>query len=373
MKNEILIITSVEDSHAYIVQKALEEKGVMSTLWHSSDFPAQGNETIEFTNNKQNLIISDMELEIKNLDFKTIWLRRPSFTINKNLLHTADQAYATYQCQSFRNSLFNVLSPNSFWVNPRDNAKRANSKIYQNKIAIETGFNTPASLYSNDSKQIREFIQNNNGTVVFKPLLPILWETQEFVWTNFTELIGEKDLVEDEVLRATPAIYQEVIPKDYELRITVMGKHVFGAKIFSQETNNGKLDWRQSYEELRIDYWDVPNNLSNQCIKFLQKLGLVFGCFDFIVTPKGEWVFLEVNQMGQFLFLEHYMEFPLLDAFTEFLIQGKVDFNWKVKDNAIRYKDLELSVDKYTKRAQNIHSITKYIDINKSNKERIVE
>lgn len=32
----------------------------------------------------------------------------------------------------------------------------------------------------------------------------------------------------------------------------------------------------------------------------MRKLGIIFGCFDFIVTPDEEYVFLEVNPMGQF-------------------------------------------------------------------------
>src|SRR6267378_654 len=33
-------------------------------------------------------------------------------------------------------------------------------------------------------------------------------------------------------------------------------------------------------------------------------LGLAFGCIDLIVTPEGEHIFLEVNEMGQFLWVE---------------------------------------------------------------------
>jgi hypothetical protein len=61
----------------------------------------------------------------------------------------------------------------------------------------------------------------------------------------------------------------------------------------------------------------------------MSELGLVFGCFDLIVTPKGEYVFLEVNEMGAFLWIEERLpELELLDAFCEFLIQGRRDFSW---------------------------------------------
>jgi hypothetical protein len=59
----------------------------------------------------------------------------------------------------------------------------------------------------------------------------------------------------------------------------------------------------------------------------MARAGIVFGCFDFIVTPSGETCFLEVNPMGQFLWLElHLPELPLLDAMCAFLVSGDPRF-----------------------------------------------
>lgn len=32
---------------------------------------------------------------------------------------------------------------------------------------------------------------------------------------------------------------------------------------------------------------------------------LVFGALDFVITPDGEWLFLEINPTGQYGFIEH--------------------------------------------------------------------
>lgn len=372
MKNNILIITQVGDTHAYVVLKALEKKGVKATLWHSSDFPAQGYETINYTNNKKNIFIADKMLSMNNPEFNTIWIRRPAITIDEKKLHPADKIYSQYQCTSFRNSIYDIISQDAFVINPRENAIKASSKIIQNKYAIEVGFNTPSTLYSNDPKQIRTFIKNNNGKVVFKPLNALIWETKDLAWINYTSIIHQEDLVENKLLMATPAIYQELIPKAYELRITMMGEHAFGAKILSQQTKQGKLDWRKSYNELNIEYWEVPKKLSALCFEFLQKLGLVFGCFDFIVTPEGKWVFLEVNQMGQFLFLERYMKFPLLDAFTEFLIQGKIDFYWNKNLKTLKYEEVTQESLEFISKTKINHSVYQYEKKKSKNKEKII-
>lgn len=72
----------------------------------------------------------------------------------------------------------------------------------------------------------------------------------------------------------------------------------------------------------------------------MEELGIVFGCFDFIVTPQGDYVFLEVNEMGQFLFVEEWTGMPLLDAFCSFLTAGNVDYPWDPERVQVRYRDV---------------------------------
>lgn len=371
MENKILIITTVGDIHSYAVSKALEKKSVKHILWHSSDFPAQGTESIKFINRKREIIINDSEIQMIDPIFSTIWLRRPSFSINNKILHRADQEYSLYQCQSYRRILYDLLSPTAFWVNPREKALQADSKILQQNIAISVGLKTPATLFSNDAEQICIFLRSNNDSVVFKPLKAAFWVNSDNVWLNYSRVIHEKDLTDDDILRQTPAIYQEVIPKLYELRITMMGRRAFGAKILSQKTDSGKMDWRLGYDELEIENWEVPDKLVGLCSKMLDKLGLVFGCFDFIVTPKNEWIFLEVNQMGQFLFLEAYNKYPLLDAFTEFLIQARVDFKWNIAKSSIKYDDILPAAKEMSENALKKHAISEYDDILRPGEEKI--
>jgi hypothetical protein len=52
----------------------------------------------------------------------------------------------------------------------------------------------------------------------------------------------------------------------------------------------------------------------------MSRLALSFGCIDFAVSKENVWYFLEVNQMGQFLFVEQiFPEFRMLDMFLQLL------------------------------------------------------
>ncbi|MEJ2669125.1 MAG: MvdD family ATP-grasp ribosomal peptide maturase, partial [Gammaproteobacteria bacterium] len=49
-------------------------------------------------------------------------------------------------------------------------------------------------------------------------------------------------------------------------------------------------------------------------------LGLNFGCIDMILTPDDEFVFLEVNPNGQWLWVEHSLGCNISGAIADKLI-----------------------------------------------------
>jgi len=167
--------------------------------------------------------------------------------------------------------------------------------------------------------------------VVYKSLksTPAMWSTGGSRLILYTCELTAADIEDDEMVAAVPAIYQQLVRKAYELRITVMGRHVMGARLLSQETRRGRLDFRRAYDELRAEPVDLPDGLVLAIHAFMARMGLVFGCIDVLVTPEGEHLFLEVNEMGQFLFVERLSGLPLLDAFAAFLVQARPDFQWQ--------------------------------------------
>ena len=339
MQPRILIVTDADDVHAIAVNEALAIRGVDATLWLSSDFPSRSEETFHFEQSHRSLRIKGGEgFLIEDEEFDVVWRRRPAYVLDSSLLHPSDRAFADAECGMFRRSLLSLLAPRAFWVNSSQGAARASSKMIQHQAAASVGLRMPETLYTNSPDEVRSFVRKKCGKVVYKPFLPTAWSDGDRCFTPYTALLSAESVI-DESLRQTPGIFQELVPKAYEVRVTMTGRRGFAAKIHSQETTAGRLDWRQAPEELRLEAFRLPTCLEEQCATLLQELGLVFGCFDFIVTPENEFVFLEVNEMGQFLFVERYCGMPLLDAFASFLIQGTVDLEWDEKDVAVRYSD----------------------------------
>lgn len=355
MTKNILILTELGDTHAYAVAEALERKGVDVTLWHTADFPSAAAESILFERGRRALSVRGPALDLAGSRFDTVWHRRPCYVLDEERLHPADREFADLECGVFRRSLFNLLAPEAFWINPPDAAARAGRKPLQQSTAMEVGLATPATLYTNDPEEIRGFLTRHGGRIVYKAFRGISWRDDDTYWMPYTSLLTERELIEDALLRAVPGIYQELIPKAFELRITVIGQRVLAAKVLSQETETGRLDWRKAYHELRMEPYEVPPGIASRCREVVARLGLVFGCIDMVVTPQGEFVFLEVNEMGQFLFVEHYSGIPLLDAFTELLVQGRPDFTWREDQVSIRYREVLAAVESRVKVSESRH------------------
>ena len=131
--------------------------------------------------------------------------------------------------------------------------------------------------------------------------------------------------------------------KAFELRITYFGNYPVAVKLRSQEHPKGQLDWRAiPTHELDIELYQLPEKIHEKCIALMEVFGLLFGCFDFIVTPKNEYYFLEINEQGQFLWIEELnSDIKMLDIFTQFLINKDKYFQYSDCRNAVSLLDFQ--------------------------------
>lgn len=344
-----LILTQPGDLHAYLVAEAVLRKGGQVSIWHCSDFPSRTGESLHLAGGATAVHVEGAEgaegpepasPPQHERTVGAVWLRRPSFSLAPCDLHSADQEFAQTECTLFRAGLLEVLEPAALWINPPHAAERAERKIWQLRTAQQLGFSVPETLAGNDPGRIREFIRRQGGEVVYKPLSGTWWRQGDIDLATSTSLVNEESLVEDDLLRAVPGIYQEMVAKDHELRVTVIGQRVFAAKLRSQETAAGRLDWRLAGDELPVEPCELPPRLHDLCLALPRRLGLVFGCLDLIVDRAGQPIFLEINQQGQFLFVEDKAGTPLLDAFSELLLQGRVDYAWNPAKVGVRLSEV---------------------------------
>lgn len=263
---------------------------------------------------------------------RSVWNRRPVRPELPRMIREEDRKFVSQQWHDHYQGLMN-LSPltGTFWVNKYQEAIVAESKAYQLYVAANLGFSVPKTLISNDPEEVRGFV-SRVGNCVFKAFSPFAWVDCSSGNRNIavTQNVTLEQLQVDGTIRLAPGIYQESIIKRHELRVTVVGDRQFAMQVTTRQAG---VDWRNAVYEGDSDIQAValPESLARKIHELLRALGLVYGTVDLGVDGDGKVYFFEINQAGQFLYVEDKLpEFPLLACFTSMFLQGRVDYSLPV-------------------------------------------
>lgn len=323
----ILVYSRAEDAHAAAVCSGLAELGAEYLFWPANQFPLHQALGVYLScdDDRHFLMMDGKRFDLREM--RTVWNRRHGRPKVRPDLDPRDSNFAMQQSRLHLDGFLGTLCPDAFWVNKPDVAKSELDKIRQLRAARQVGLTIPPTLLSNDPEQIRSFWEAQGGDVVYKPYEPGVWthEKHGTVYVNYTTPLSRADLRHDDALSTAPGIFQRRVERSFEVRVTIFGREAHSARV---DLEGDQIDWRrQSPSDLRLSPWRLPEEVKTRCLAYMRLCNLAFCCFDFIVTPSGDHVFLEANQMGQFLWVEEQLpELPMLDTMCAFLISGDPDF-----------------------------------------------
>jgi len=233
--------------------------------------------------------------------------------------------------------------------NPFSN-NAANNKIEQLQRARKIGLRVPDSLVTNDPEKARKFYKKHKGNIVFKlQKLPIVEEDGTYK-TIFTNRVTPKDFAANlPRVSNNPCYFQEHIRKAYEIRLTVIGERLFPIAIHSQGSDVSKDDFRRyDFKNVRYEAVDIPDGIRDKILELTRQYELHYAAIDLIHTPAGEYIFLEVNPNGQYLWTEELSKVKITDTFIDYL-SGKVEsrrfvhkwkrLNYKPKNYLMKQKN----------------------------------
>lgn len=367
---KFLIPTEPDDTHAILVKLALEKMGHGVTLLFTADQPTRQKNSVFIDKARYRWQSADRYDAVLENDYDVVWWRRARRPyLPKELVHPEDYKFVVRENTLFYESFTYNLAPNAWWVNTKEAAHRANFKLLQLKIASECGMIIPTTLCSNDPQEIHAFLlKYQRDGVIYKPLCSNFWFENEQVKVAYTSRVTFLDLPNNQLLQRSPGIFQKEMKKQYELRVTCFGDYIVAAKLHSQVHADGQVDWRAIRSgQMLVEPYELPIDIAYKIRAFMHEIGIVFGSFDFIVTPDGDYIFLEVNEQGQFLWIEEYNpSFKMLDIFVQFLLNKSVDFNWDVQNP-------EHSIEQYRSNIEPIFSENMYrhVDLNRAESARI--
>lgn len=317
----ILIVTNRLDQTADYLILELKKRKAEYARFNTEDFPKKVSLN---WNIKDGVIEGFLRLpkrQIKFSEIKSGWYRRPVLPNLDNTFHdTVSAQFIIEESRTALEGLWKTLP--CFWVSKPDNIRVAENKMYQLKIASDIGFIVWPTIITNDIVSARMFYELNKKEIVYKPLKRSKLardNKQTFIFTN-PVLSNHFDKIAN--IKHAPSILQKYIPKSTELRVTVIGKKVFAVELDSQKIPAAIHDWRKAlHENLKHTPFDLPADVQKKCHELLERLGLEFGAIDFILTPNGEYVFLEINPNGQWAWIQQLCpEIPLRETLADLLI-----------------------------------------------------
>lgn len=328
----ILILTRAGDEHTYFVAKRLREKKARFVEFETATFPEGIWSTLAFNSHSEirRICVGGQLLDLREV--QTVWNRRPMPSEPAPHLGHADREFVLHESMHVIQSFWRLLS-RAFWVNHFIADLNARFKPYQLEIAQQLGFVIPRTLITNNPADVLPFFDSCGGKVIYKCFSNHGRIENGRGYGIFTSLLDRSTLVRHvEQVRRAPCTFQEYVDKRVELRVTVIGQAVFTAEIDSQSSDFSQIDWRRTAPDGRDCYavpqrrFSLPSSVERKILMLMNRLGLVFGCLDFIITPTDELVFLEINPNGQWYWIEEVTGMPMLEAFTEMLIQGRTDY-----------------------------------------------
>jgi glutathione synthase/RimK-type ligase-like ATP-grasp enzyme len=208
------------------------------------------------------------------------------------------------------------------WLNPLRKAYKGENKYLQMQCASNVGFHLPEYRVSNEKDELLRFVKDHDGSVIKFMNQDIFKNDQGKFCGAYVNPITVGDL-DDFGVEENPVFVQQRIDKNFEVRYTVVGNDHFVCKIDSQKSTTARDDWR------RYDLPHTPHSITSPPIeirskveRFMGMLQIPFGAIDFIVTPDGEWYFLEINCMGQWLWIEELTGLAISDAIVQWLIKN---------------------------------------------------
>ncbi|NET58241.1 MAG: MvdD family ATP-grasp ribosomal peptide maturase [Symploca sp. SIO2E6] len=319
-----LIITFSQDNESIpLVIEAIEAKGGRAFRFDTDRFPTEVKLDI-YQGNPERVIITDGEQKLDLSEVSSVWYRRMRY--GKKMPETMDKQYRDASIKECRVTVRGMIaSIKGFHFDKMANVDLANNKQLQLQVAREVGLFTPRTLTTNNPEAVKQFASECQEQGIVTKMLSsfAIYDDQGEEFVVFTNPVKDEDLENLEGLNLCPMTFQEKVPKALELRTIIVGNRVFTAAVDSQSLEGSTYDWRKEGRAL-VKSWqryDLPEDVEKKLLKLMAYFGLNYGAIDIILTPDGRHVFLEVNPVGEFFWLELFSpNFPISQAIADILL-----------------------------------------------------
>ncbi len=271
------------------------------------------------------LCLEGREINLEQIN--VVWFRRWYNYNNLNFLDSINNPdlkhdiskHMTYEINSLSRFLFWLLK-DRYWLS--DESCVNVNKLHVLQSAKAVGLDIPASMVTNNKSQLSEF-KNRHGRIITKCIgEPTFFNYKKVNYGLYTEIIHDTALASFPHV-FFPCLVQEMLSKEYEIRVFYLDGDFYSMAIFSQEDKQTGVDFRKyNYERPnRMVPYNLPVPLQEKITRLMKRLGFETGSVDIVRTRDGRDVFLEINPIGQFGMVSYPCNYYLEKKVAEFLIK----------------------------------------------------
>jgi glutathione synthase/RimK-type ligase-like ATP-grasp enzyme len=313
MNIKILFITNQDDiSVDYLISK-LKLKTKLYLRIDSEDI-----NIIDFNINPKGefiLIKDNKKYNLKNV-ISVVFKRTPTkFNFDKKDLN---QIYLNNERKHFYEGLYLCLKDVK-WINPMFATHIAERKLFQLFQANKFGIETPSSLLTNNSITADKFLKSHKKSII-KPISNGLQVLENKFYSIYTSDI-HKDFFsnyDNTNLFETPVLLQERIENENDIRVVIINEKVFAVEITKDDKS--EVDWRKPEIEKSYKQIKLPDDLSDKLVKLNKSFNLIYSAIDLIKKPNGKFVFLEINPVGEWVWLESELNLNISETIIKELL-----------------------------------------------------
>ncbi|HEX3766569.1 MAG TPA: hypothetical protein VHW23_48075 [Kofleriaceae bacterium] len=321
----ILVFATADDPVAAQGAAALARRGADVVRWDVAAFPADIQLAMRWDRRgrrTKRAVIGGRAIQLDDVD--AVWHRRmwagPAPALTEPRIRRFVEHETNCVLQEMVTDLAELGVP--FVPAPWPVVRTQQAKLMQLSLAGRLGLEVPETLVTNDPAELRAF-HREHGRLITKHVDPWALENSDLTRAHqrFTQPVSRRDLMALASARWCPVFAQAYVPKRVELRVTLVGEQVFAAEIHSQRSAHTRHDCRRIGRAAALVRHDLPDDIARKCRLVARALDLHYGAFDFVVTPDGRYVFLEVNPGGEYHWIEGLLHLPITDAIVELLLQ----------------------------------------------------
>lgn len=314
----VLILARDLDANADEMITALRERGTAVCRVNTAWFPTQLGLSASLRGGRWSGRLRTPAHVVELDDIHAVWYRSPEAYDMPAELSPVERHHCIREAKYGLGGVLASLP--ALWVNHPSRLADCAYKPVQLVRARECGLAVPDTMITNEPESVRSFAAGRRTITKLMGANTISEEGHRKL--SWTRLLGPDDLDDLRGFGMTSHMVQRWVPKSFEVRVVAIADRLTAVRINSGSAASS-IDWRSDYAALDYELIDLPDHVARGVRTLMHSFDLIYSALDFIVTPDGEWVFLEINAGGQYGWLEAKTDVSLTAYIADVLTKGK--------------------------------------------------